>query len=84
MATLAHDLFSAHTRGQIVRALAKSGEWHGRRRGVLMRFELSNQPTLDQSRIEWHASVQRKRFAGISGTVFDALQEIERAVVRRK
>jgi hypothetical protein len=69
---------SPRTRGRILREILKGRDVQATGRGIEMHFTLSSQPTLDDKRIEWRARIRRHWYRGKAGSVFDALQEIER------
>ncbi len=70
-------------RARITRLVASGDSWNGHRRGVLFRFSLTRQPTLENHRIAYEAVYRRRRIRGVAGTVFDAIQEIECEIERR-
>lgn len=43
-----------------------------------MHFALSNQPNFENERVEWRARIRRHWYSGKAGSVFVAIQEIER------
>ena len=71
------DILTPHTRGLIVRALKQEGEWRGTRGPLRLVFRLSDQPTLNQERIEWRAKIAGRWYSGIAATVTEAEQEID-------
>ena len=71
------DLITPHTRSIIQSSLKNAGHAIITRRGITMRFSLSQQPTLDGNRVEWHARIRGAWQSGKAGTVFDAAREIE-------
>jgi hypothetical protein len=72
------QLFTPHTLGLIVRKLQARRALVIRRGGVRCSFAVSEQPTLQNLRIEWTAKIDGYRHQGKSGTVWDATAEIER------
>lgn len=55
--------------------------WKGSRGGVAMRFALSDQPNLEGHRIVWSARIRGQWVKGVSGTIQDAVDEIQRKAV---
>lgn len=76
-------LITSALRGTISRAIREAGSWNGRRAGVRMQFALSAQPDLEGNRIEWRARIGKQWQQGKSGTVFDAVRDIEKAAARQ-
>lgn len=72
------DLVSSRTRGRIVHAIMAGRPAQATRRGIEMHFEVSDQPTLEGDRIAWRARIRRHWYSGKAGTVFDAIDQIER------
>jgi len=72
------DLVSPRTRGRILREIMKGREVQATGRGIEMHFTLSAQPNFENQRVEWRARIRRHWYHGKAGSVFDALQEIER------
>lgn len=78
-------LATPHTQSLMIAAIAKKGVWAGTRHGIYMRLVLSEQPDLEERRITWTAYTRgnfRHRRRGQAGTVYEALQQIERALRR--
>jgi hypothetical protein len=78
-------LATPHTQSQMIAAVAKSGEWRGRRKGIHIALRVDPQTTIDGRRIHWTAYVLgdwRHRRRGLAGTVVEALDQIERALRR--
>lgn len=77
---LAHlvPLLTPAARGQITHQVIESGEWKGTRKGIMMRFHLSKQPSLTGNRIAWHARINKIWTKGKAGTVWEAVEQIER------
>jgi hypothetical protein len=72
------DLVSPRTRGRILREIMKGREVQTTRRGIEMHFVLSDQPNFENERVEWRARIRRHWYSGKAGSVFVAIQEIER------
>ena len=56
----------------------KGREVQTTRRGIEMHFTLSDQPNFENERVEWRARIRRHWYSGKAGSVFVAIQEIER------
>lgn len=53
-------------------------KWKGRRGGIEISIGLSDQPNLEGQRIVWAAKIRGEMVAGVSGTVYEAIDQIER------
>jgi hypothetical protein len=83
------ELFTAHTRGGIVRKLKESGSWKGTRKGVRVKLTLSGQPDFDQNRVKWTArfkqeGIEPADYDGRAANGFDALQAIQELLDKRR
>ena len=80
-------LVTKHTQALIIAQVHELGQWHGRRRGVVMTFTRERQITLNGDCIKWHAfrsgRFRRRgdqtpmRTSGSAGTVAEAIAQIE-------
>jgi hypothetical protein len=57
---------------------SEAHRWKGRRGGIAMSFTLSAQPDLEGRRIVWTAEIRGAKIQGVSGTVYEAIDQIER------
>ena len=80
-------VLTPHTRGAISHAVSLFQKWRGTRKGVKMELTLSPPSMKVTKRVYWRARVPKSgRYPahwanGAAGTVYDALNEIERAVM---
>lgn len=77
-------LFTPHTLGAIVFKLDRARKRNVKHKAVIVRrqgircsFEISEQPTLHDERIEWSATIASEKHFGKAGTVWDAARAIE-------
>lgn len=77
-------LFTPHTRGEIVRAIAAGKEWHGTRRGAVCQLKLSDRPNPFGQRVYWSVTFHSQLFSGPAKTCGEALDLIELHVERIK
>lgn len=73
-------LFTPAARGQVTHQVVNLGKWHGTRKGIAMQFELSKQPSLTGNRIAWRARSNKIWQRGKAGTVWEAIEQIERMI----
>lgn len=78
-ATVTGEMFTAHSRSQIVQAVAARKKWRGTRRGIKVRIDLSAQPDLDNRRVSWSAEIGGVWIEGKATHTTEALQQIDAA-----
>lgn len=79
--------FTQHTASRIIRTVLARGKWSGMRRGLVIVIRLSPQLEIDGRRIFWRAYMLNRsdstNHTGRTGTVLEALEQIEEAFATR-
>lgn len=74
------ELFGPLKRAHITQAVANEGRWSGEAQGLKIRFDLV--PLAAGRRVAWAVKAPGWAHKGVSGTVFEALEEIGSHVAR--
>lgn len=75
------ELFGPLKRAHITQEVAETGHWAGASQGLRIRFDIV--PLAAGERIAWFVKGPSWSDKGVTGTVFDALDEIGRKAARK-